>query len=362
MATRLYLPSARVYVDRSGSIRLPHTLKPGMVYSVTSRALVPNPSQLRAATGTPPPFIRERYLALPHIPERVHTLARQVTEGQPTAYDRVLAVNRYLWATYRFDLAIPPQRGRGDAVDYFLFEQRRGYCEQFASAMVVMLRSAGIPSRLATGYTPGTLNRVTGLLEVRNSDAHAWVEVFFPGIGWVEFEPTPGFTDTAALGGAVMRRWVWQDLAASLGEGLARLAARTPLLRSAIGAAGAAARGGAWVLVVLLGVGGVAGLWRRLGRPAPASRRGPRVALEEIYAEMCALLARYGLARAASETVTEHRRRVEAARQAPELGAVAALVEAEAYGGRGAGVNEVRVARRQVAALRLRLERGDAHR
>jgi transglutaminase-like putative cysteine protease len=362
MATRLYLPSARVYLDRSGSIRLPHTLKPGMVYSVTSRALVPNPSQLRAATGIVPPFVQERYLALPLIPERVHALARRVTEGQPTAYDRVLAVNRYLWAAHRFDLTIPPQRGRGDAVDYFLFEERRGYCEQFASAMVVMLRSVGIPSRLVTGYTPGTLNRVTGLLEVRNSDAHAWVEVFFPGIGWVDFEPTPGFTDTAALGGAVMRRWVWQDLAASVSEGLGRLAARAPLLGKVIGAAGAAARAGAWVLIALLGVGGVAGLRRLVGRLVPRPRHGPRAALEEIYAEMCALLARHGLARAANETVAEHHRRVEAARPVPELGAVAALVETEAYGGRDAGEDEVREARRQVATLRLRLKRGDAHR
>ena len=362
MATRLYLPSARVYVDRSGSIRLPHTLKPGMVYSVVSRALIPDPERLRAAAGPPPPFVRDRYLTLPPMPERVAALARRVAAGQPTPYDQVLAINRHLWTAYRFDLTIPPQRRRGDAVDYFLFEERRGYCEQFASAMVVMLRSLGIPSRLVTGYTPGTFNRLTGLLEVRNSDAHAWVEVYFPGVGWVEFEPTPGFTDTAALGGSVMRRWVWQDLAAYLSEGLGRLTARSPLLARVARASSGAGRQGAWGLLALAVVGGIAISWRALHRRgAWRAARRPRVLLEETYDEMCSLLARRGFRREMSETVSEHRHRVEAARPVPEVGAMVVLVEAAAYGGRHAGEADVREARRHLAALRFRLkQRSDA--
>ena len=361
MATRLYLPSARVYVDRSGSIRLPHTLKPGMVYSVVSRALIPDPERLRAAVGAPPPFVRDRYLRLPPVPERVTALARRLAAGQPTTYDQVLAINRYLWSAYRFDLTIPPQRRRGDAVDYFLFEERRGYCEQFASAMVVLLRSLDIPSRLVTGYTPGTFNRVTGLLEVRNSDAHAWVEVFFPGVGWVEFEPTPGFTDTAALGGSVMRRWVWQDLAVYLSEGLGRLTARSPLLARVARATSVAGRQGAWGLLALAMVGGIAVSWRALNRRgAWRGARRPRALLEATYDEMCSLLARRGFPRAVSETVTEHRHRVEAAHAVPEVGAVVALVEAAAYGGWPAGEEDVRAAQRHLAALRLRLKRSNA--
>ncbi|OFX28550.1 MAG: hypothetical protein A2Z07_07730, partial [Armatimonadetes bacterium RBG_16_67_12] len=201
LAERLYLPASRVYLDRFGSMRLPGTLKPGDVYSVVSRVFTHDAAVLRAADGSPPGFITERYLALPRVPDRVRALAERLVAGEPTVYDRVMAVNRHLWTAYRYDLTIPHQRRPGDAVDYFLFEERRGYCEQFASAMVVMLRSVGIPARLVTGYTPGTLNPITGLLEVRNSDAHAWVEVFFAGVGWVEFEPTPGFPDTADLGG-----------------------------------------------------------------------------------------------------------------------------------------------------------------
>ncbi|MGH2405564.1 MAG: transglutaminaseTgpA domain-containing protein, partial [bacterium] len=227
LTEHLYVPTGRIYRDRYGSIRLPGTLKPGMVYSVISRALVPEPARLRGANGPIPQHIRDRYLTLPALPARVGGLARAVASGQPTTYDRVMAINSYLWTHYRFDLSIPPQRRPGDAVDHFLFEERRGYCEQFASAMVVMLRSIGVPSRLVTGYTSGTLNPVTGFLEMRNSDAHAWVEAFFPGLGWVEFEPTPGFTDTAALGGPALGRWVWQDIAAWLRARMVALVSRS---------------------------------------------------------------------------------------------------------------------------------------
>ncbi len=81
-----------------------------------------------------------------------------------------------------------------DTVEYFLFEQRRGYCEQFASSLAVMACSIGIPARVATGYVPGEYNPFTGLHEVRANDAHAWVEVYFPGYGWSTFDPTPGST------------------------------------------------------------------------------------------------------------------------------------------------------------------------
>ncbi|MDI6773192.1 MAG: transglutaminaseTgpA domain-containing protein, partial [bacterium] len=228
VAESLYLSTARVYLDRYGAIRLSSTLKPGTVYSVVSRALIPDPGRLRGVQGEVPADLRERYLALPPIPERVRDLALRLVADQPTVYDRVTSVNRHLWAEYRYDLTIPPQRRSGDAVDYFLFEEKRGYCEQFASAMVVLLRAVEIPARLVTGYAPGTLNPLTGMYDVRNSDAHAWVEVFFPGVGWVEFEPTPGFPDTATLGAPALRRWVWQDVAELLRARLQVLAARSP--------------------------------------------------------------------------------------------------------------------------------------
>ena len=100
-------------------------------------------------------------------------------------------MSEYLRNSYTYDLSVPPQRKSMDAVEYFLFEEQRGYCEQFASSLAVMARSLGIPARIATGYAPGEYNPFTGLYEVKASDAHAWVEVYFPGYGWSAFDPTP---------------------------------------------------------------------------------------------------------------------------------------------------------------------------
>lgn len=355
VAESLYLSTARVYLDRYGAIRLSSTLMPGTVYSVVSRALIPDPESLRGSEGVVPEYLRERYLALPQIPERVRDLALRLVADQPTTYDRVIAVNRHLWAQYRYDLTIPPQRRPGDAVDYFLFEERRGYCEQFASAMVVLLRAAEIPARLVTGYAPGTLNPLTGLYEVRNSDAHAWVEVFFPGVGWVEFEPTPGFPDTAALGSPAMRRWVWQDVAELIRVRLQALAARSPAAARVLEAVSALALGALWAGIALAGVLAAAGTWRAVG-----SRKTPKTpggGLGETYRQMCGMLARRGWRRAPAETVDEFRRRVEASGPMLEVALLSALVEEAAYGPGEPGAEVEEEARRHLEALAVRLRR-----
>jgi transglutaminase-like putative cysteine protease len=348
MVDRVYITTGKLYLDRYGAMRLPETLKPGTIYSVVSRALVPSAARLRGATGPAPDGIRERYLTLPVMPDRVAALARDLVAGHTTTYDRVAAVNRHLWTAYRYDLSIRPQRTVGDAVDYFLFDERRGYCEQFASAMTVLLRSVGIPARLVTGYGPGTLNPVTGLLEVRNSDAHAWVEVFFAGVGWVEFEPTPGFPDTASLGGPAVRRWVFQDLAAHLGAWLKAAQARSAAVRNMFTLAGSVARAAVPIGVV---VAAVLVLARRPG-PRPASI-GRWRHLADTYAQMCALLARHGYRRVPTETPSEYSRR--AAAGAPEVAAITAVVEGVAYGGIEPDARVVERARSDLQSLRTRL-------
>jgi hypothetical protein len=104
----------------------------------------------------------------------------------------VLAVQRWLRANTVYDLDVPRDPPGADAVDEFLFERRRGFCEHIASAMAVLLRSVGIPTRFVTGFGPGQRNAFTGYFQVRESDAHAWVEVLYPGIGWVPYDPTFG--------------------------------------------------------------------------------------------------------------------------------------------------------------------------
>jgi transglutaminase-like putative cysteine protease len=158
------------------------------------QSLVPtfDEAQLRASGSQYPEWVRARYLALPQdIPERVTALARDLTATAPTPYDRARAIESYLRTfPYTLDVSEPP--GNRDVVDYFLFDLRRGYCDYYASAMVVLARAAGLPARLVVGYAPGRYDPSNARYIVTEADAHSWVEVYFTGYGWVEFEPTAG--------------------------------------------------------------------------------------------------------------------------------------------------------------------------
>lgn len=162
-------------------------------YSVISAVPKVTVKDLREAGDAYPAWVRERYLQLPDMPERVLTLAKEITAGQATAYDKLMAIQTYL-RDYQYDLNVnQPAEGK-DVVDYFLFEAKRGYCDYYASAMVVMARAVGIPARLASGYATGIYDYNAGYYVVRDSDAHSWPEAFFPGLGWIEFEPTAART------------------------------------------------------------------------------------------------------------------------------------------------------------------------
>lgn len=158
-------------------------------YTVVSDVLSPTAPQLRAA-GTAYPSWISPYLQLPPIPSRVRALAIQWSAAGGTPYDKATLIqNQLRKLPYSTDIPAPP-RGR-DAVDYFLFDAKQGYCEYFASAMVVMSRSIGVPARVVSGYATTTYNRTRREYQVDEADAHTWVQVYFPGVGWVDFEPTP---------------------------------------------------------------------------------------------------------------------------------------------------------------------------
>ena len=193
-AEKVYFPSGGLRVDRSGSIRSPILLDEGLVYSVESWVPSFDPGYLRSVPPQVPERIADAYLQVPdELPDRVEGLTRGITSGVSTAYDRAEAVQTWLRANTVYDLDVPRDPEGLDAVDHFLFVTRRGFCEQIASSMAVMLRTIGIPTRLVTGFGPGTRNPLTGYLEVRQSDAHAWVEVYLGrDAGWVPFDPTFG--------------------------------------------------------------------------------------------------------------------------------------------------------------------------
>ncbi len=159
-------------------------------YHVLSLVPLVDERTLRAAGQKYPDWVRERYLTLPpNLPDRVKALAIELTASEPTPYDRAKAIERYL-RTFLYNLDVPRPSVNRDVVDYFLFDLKMGYCDYYASAMVILARAAGVPARLSVGYATGTYNLNSKRFIITEADAHSWVEVYFPKIGWVPFEPT----------------------------------------------------------------------------------------------------------------------------------------------------------------------------
>ncbi len=179
-----------------GALRARPGLAPGDRYNIDSLRPVVTAELLRAhdpLTIAVPADAADLtpFLELPaYVPARVTDLAATVTAGAPTAYDKIAALEAWMGENVVYTLDIPPLPEGADAVEQFLFVDRRGFCNQIASSLTVMARSLDIPARVVTGYVPGDRDRVTGEWVVRASDAHAWVEVWFPGLGWQGFDPT----------------------------------------------------------------------------------------------------------------------------------------------------------------------------
>ena len=150
----------------------------------------------RGAALTPPPGAG--YLQLPKIDARIPVLAQSIAAASRSDGERARAIETYLRANYRYTLRLLDHEVP-DPLANFLFERRQGHCEYFASSMTVMLRTLGIPSRVATGFQSGVYNPVSGWYLIRASDAHSWVEAFLPGRGWTTFDPTPPSQDVTPL-------------------------------------------------------------------------------------------------------------------------------------------------------------------
>ncbi|MFN8578681.1 MAG: transglutaminaseTgpA domain-containing protein [Candidatus Sericytochromatia bacterium] len=195
-ADEIYFPSNYLMIDKYGSLRSPVELNQGLVYSVVSRIPEYNMSILTtnySGNIGHSAKITDNYLKLPPISDRVKKLAKEITKNAKNDFERMNLLSKYLKTNFPYDLNIKEFPENADTVDYFLFEQKKGYCEHFASALAVMGRSLGIPTRLATGFVSGKYNPITGYYEVKGSDAHAWVEAYYPFQGWFPFDPTPGY-------------------------------------------------------------------------------------------------------------------------------------------------------------------------
>jgi len=362
-ARTVYFPTASLQADRYGSMRSPILLDPGLVYSVISEVAAFSPDDLRAAD----PVLADdraygRYLQLPEeLPARVRDLASRITTGAPTEYDRVIAVQTWLRANTVYDLNVPREPEGVDAVDHFLFETRRGFCEHIASAMAVLLRAEGIPTRLVTGYGPGSRNLLTGYFQVRQSDAHAWVEVYYPSLGWVEYDPTFGVPPADPSWSS---RFVAPEVFAAISRAVGNVVPESVkhavgvIGRGAVSAAGVALAWWRLVALVVL-IGSAAFVWSRRRRGERASRRPQLRGAAAAFADLEDALEAAGHPRVPQNTPSDLLREIEADRAlAPEIVRQTELVvrtfELERFAAARAKPRDADVMRARAAAARVR--------
>ncbi len=309
-ALRVWSPSRRLFVSSDGTIRSGTTMGSGAIYTVESRDTSASPVQLRqvpvaSTRAEGARLVDPSYLELPHPYPRVQALARAVTADDANLYDAVRSLEGWIARHTRYTTSIPPLRPGQDTVTEFLFGNRRGYCEQISTSLVVMLRSLGLPAREAVGYVPGSFNPVTDLYEVQARDAHAWVQVWFPGYGWQSFDPTA----IVPLANPSPARALAHDAAAAIRH--------LPL-------AGA---------LPVAALGGAALTWRRWRR----SRRRPGWTAA-VSADLLAAARRSGLAVGPAEPLVVTGARLDrhwsaAGRPPPGAQELAAAAERAAYGG-----------------------------
>jgi transglutaminase-like putative cysteine protease len=315
-------------------------------YEASSMLVTPQPTELRAAGTAYPPEVLHDYLQLPPLDARIPRLAQTITAAANNDYDKAAALEFYLRNNFAYTLQLPRVMPR-DPLATFLFDRKRGHCEYFASSMAVMLRSLGIPSRVVNGFRTGEFNDLTSQYVVRASSAHSWVEAYFPGYGWIDFDPTPaGPVATHTGWGRVMlymdamasfwREWVvnydashqqavghsvisnsrrvLDDLRRwghSRYQALLQAARRTQHTVSESPAPWSL--GGVLVTIALVFAANLRRLMRMLERRRLASRpeRSPRIAATIWYERMTHLLARRGWRKSPAQTPYEFVRSIE---------------------------------------------------
>jgi transglutaminase-like putative cysteine protease len=287
----------------------------------------PAPDSLRLAeTGFMPD--RTRFLQIPRLPDRIHALADSLTRELPTRYDKVLSVESWLRSQFEYTRVLPATAEQ-TGLEHFLFERRAGHCEYFSTAMVVLLRSAGIHARNVNGFLGGRWNDMGNYLAVTQNEAHSWVEVWFPEYGWVSFDPTPGGGGGDLGAGSwlwpgrlfldgLQHRWSKWVLDYSLTEQTGALRRLSRMLRPdpAQRRASSPADGYGWLWLPVLGALAaivLVGFVRRVRRPRrPESQR---------YLKLVRLARRHGIVGPGPVTPLELARRI--AERAPRAGGAA---------------------------------------
>ncbi len=321
------------FLGEDGFGNLSLRARPGrrLSYTVASELPQRNPGILRRAVGDDPEQVRADNLRSGVHDPRIGRLARDITAGAQTRYDAAYAIEDWLSSnlTYSLDVA---DRGSEAPLSRFLFDGMQGHCEYFATAMAVLTREAGIPSRFVAGYLHGEKSRFGNRYVVRQSDAHAWVEIYFPGIGWVPFDPTPpagrGVSEARGplalisyLYSSVTRLWDdylvgidLDDQARGLLVVTGTIVATTAKLRAALRSLVPTSLSYVGLLVassLVLFPAAVVAWRRRQSRRARWKDRADGVRAPAFYQNVLELLARQGLLRRTGETPAELATRAE---------------------------------------------------
>jgi transglutaminase-like putative cysteine protease len=312
--TEVYFASGKLIVGRDSSLRSTVALTPGTVYTVVSSddqvapsVLAKQQASCNASCARAYPEL-QRALQLPYGYPRVERLARQIVTRAhaTTTVAKVEAIEGWMGRHTEYTTNIPPLQPGQDTVTEFLFGNRKGYCEQISTSLAVMLRTLGIPAREAIGYVPGPFDPLSDTYEILASDAHAWVQVYFPHYGWQNFDPTADVPLAPANPGEVLL----QDVGAKV--------AHLPWLPiGTIGGAG------------MVGYGSL--VYERRRRSRPRTQAGVLLLRLERAG------ARSGLTRSAAETLREYGQRLDGRFPGLGLEEAARLLELEAYGPTAAG-------------------------
>ena len=304
-AVTAYVPHPTVREMRASATMVSAAYRPYVSFELPSPAGSPQPTSSATTAG------RARIEASPYAP--VYRLARRLAAGSTDTYDLATRIQSFLRTGFAYDTRTPRTRY---PIVTFLLRERRGYCQQFSAAMTLMLRMDGIPARVASGFLPGSRNSPSAAFKLRGPDAHAWVEVFFTGIGWVAFDPTPSQHLSLPTGGGGSELSPAQ-LAASSRAKPGRSQARLPLHHSA-GTGTPDGGTGRWFIAVLAGAAGLLamlalGLWR-----ASTVRRGSaRDGGDDAIAELVRALSRLGQAPSPGTTLSELERGLSESHGAP---------------------------------------------
>lgn len=302
----------RAFRGPEGEFRYQPTDDRGVKYDITVSANGKRPTFQRLAGD------RNRYLLVPaDLPPRIKKLAEEWTRSASTPRAKADAIQHHLQTEYRYDLGSPSGRAK-QPLDDFLFESRRGHCEFYSTAMAIMLRTVGVPTRNVTGFIGGSYNRFGRFYAVRQGDAHSWVEAYIDGEGWLTFDPTP--PSEAAPKSDVVGFWAYlRDLLEATSQRWERnvvgydLNQQVSLYQALTSRRGAHTIGRKWSrprpagVIVVFAVVVAAGAFvylrrrrrRRPGGGGPGDKRSPSALLAtELYERLDAAMAAKGIPRA----------------------------------------------------------------